>query len=193
MATVELEEVEGHFRCFSKKESSEVIIQRCSSHVLGIWLLLGWFNLKHTGPSMPVKSDHDQFLSRHLTDSVQRATAGEKTKVNLAEGPSTTATPSNQFAVKCSTCSHHVYKSIWSPCIGEPVETFCEEDNEHDKYVVFACLNNCLTVVGHIPREITCTCHCFIKNKGEITGEVKDNSAAQQLMKVESTLKYHAC
>jgi len=31
---------------------------------------------------------------------------------------------------------------------------------------------NSLTVVGHIPREITRTCHFFIKNKGEITGEV---------------------
>jgi len=135
---------------------------------------------------MPVKSDHDQFLSGHLTDSVQRATSWRKNEGELGRGTktSTTATPSNQFAVKCSTCSHHVYKRISSPCIGEPVETFCEEDNEHDKYVVFACLNNCLTVVGHIPREITCTCHCFIKNKGEITGKVKDNSAALQLMEV---------
>ena len=33
-------------------------------------------------------------------------------------------------------------------------------------------LRNSLTVVGHIPREITCTCQFFIKNKGEITGEV---------------------
>jgi len=31
---------------------------------------------------------------------------------------------------------------------------------------------NSLTVVSHIPMEITCTCHFFIKNKEEITGEV---------------------
>jgi len=64
-----------------------------------------------------------------------------------------------------------VYKRIWSPCVGEPFETFCEEDNEHNKYAMAVHLNHCLTVVGLIPREITCTCH-FIKNKGEITGEV---------------------
>ena len=81
----------------------------------------------------------------------------------MAVGPSITATLCNRFIVV-----------TWSV----PFETFCEEDNEHDNYA------NCLTVVGHIPREITCTCHCFIKNKGEITGEVKDNSAAQQLMEV---------
>jgi len=40
------------------------------------------------------------------------------------------------------------------------------------------------TVVEHIPREITCTCHFFIKNKGEITGEAEDDSTAQQLVEV---------
>jgi len=49
---------------------------------------------------------------------------------------------------------------------------FCEEDNEQDKYAVAIHLKNSSMVVGHIPREITRTCHSFIKNKGEITGEV---------------------
>ena len=47
-----------------------------------------------------------------------------------------------------------------------------EEDNEHNKYAVAVHLSNCSTAVGHIPREITHTCHFFIKNKGEVTGEV---------------------
>jgi len=88
--------------------------------------------------------------------------AVKSTKVNMAEGPSTqvtSTTPSNQFVVKCSVRGHHVYKCTWSPWIGEPFEAFCEEDNKHDKYAVAVHLNNCLTVVGHIPREITCTCH----------------------------------
>ena len=50
----------------------------------------------------------------------------------------------------------------------------CEEDNEHDKYAMAVHLNNYLAVVGHIPREITCTCHFFIKNKGEISGGVHE-------------------
>ena len=49
---------------------------------------------------------------------------------------------------------------------------FCEEDNEQDKYAVAVHHKNSSTVIGHIPREITHTCHSFIKNKGEITGEV---------------------
>ena len=88
--------------------------------------------------------------------------------MNIAEGPSTTSTPSNQFVV----CAAIAFKHIWSPCVGESFKTFCEEDNEHNKNAVAVHLNNCLTVVGHIPREITRTCHFFIKNKGETTGEV---------------------
>jgi len=77
----------------------------------------------------------------------------------MAEGPSTTATLSNQFVVKCSVHGHYVYKCIWSPCVGELFEAFCEEDNEHDKYAVIVHLNNNLSAVGHIPRELTYTCH----------------------------------
>jgi len=61
-----------------------------------------------------------------------------------------------------------VYKRIWSPCVGEQFETFCEEDNEHDKYAVAVHLKNCLTVVGHIPREITPTCHFFIRGDNSL-------------------------
>ena len=77
----------------------------------------------------------------------------ESSKVNKSEhgeGPSTTATLSNQFIVKCSVRGHHVYKRIWSPSIGEPFETFCEEENEHNKYAMAVHQN---TVVGHIPEE----------------------------------------
>ena len=84
----------------------------------------------------------------------------KSTKVNMAEGPSTNATPSNQFVVKCSV-HECVYEHIWSPCVSEPFEAFCKEDNEHDKYAmaVGLHLSNHLTVVGHIPSKITCTCH----------------------------------
>ncbi len=68
----------------------------------------------------------------------------------------------NQFVLKCSVRGHHTYKRIWTPQVGERLETFCQEDNEHDKYAVAVHLENCATVVGHI----------FIKNKGDITGEV---------------------
>jgi len=45
--------------------------------------------------------------------------AVKSTKVNMAEGPSTATTPSNQFIVKYSVHGHHMYKRRWSPCVGE--------------------------------------------------------------------------
>ena len=78
--------------------------------------------------------------------------ASRKKRAEHGRGTSTTTTPSNQFTVKCSVRGHHVYKHIWSPCVGKPFETFCEEDNKHNKYVMAVHLNNCLTAVGHIPR-----------------------------------------
>jgi len=81
----------------------------------------------------------------------------------MAEGPSTTVTPSNQFVAKCSVHNNPAYKYIWCCCVGEQFETFCEEDNRQDKYAVAVHLKNSLIVVGHIPREITHTCHFFIK------------------------------
>ena len=65
-----------------------------------------------------------------------------------------------------------MYKRVWTPQVGELHETVCEEDNEHDKYTVVVHLGNSATTIGHIPREITRTCHFFIKSKGEMTGEV---------------------
>jgi len=74
-------------------------------------------------------------------------------KMNMAEGPSATTTLSNHFVVKCSVHGHHVYKRIWSLCVSEPFEAFCEEpDNKHDKYAMTVHLN-CLTVVGHTGAE----------------------------------------
>jgi len=96
----------------------------------------------------------------------------------MAEGPSTTATPSNQFVAKCSVRGHHVYKCIGGLFVGEQFETFCKENNEHDKYAMAVHLKNSLTVLGHIPREITRTWHFFIKNKGEKTGESKRKMTA---------------
>ena len=90
---------------------------------------------------------------------LKKGESSQVNEVNMAEGPSTTVTLSNQFVVKCSVRGHHVYKCIWHPCVGEPFEAFCEEDNKHDKCVVVVHLDNCLTVVGHILRKITRTCH----------------------------------
>ena len=85
-----------------------------------------------------IKADH-QCLSRIK----QHHGPSTKLRVNMAEEPSTAAILSHRFVLKSSVCGHHVYKRVWSPCVGESLETFCEEDNEHDKYAVAVHLSNC--------------------------------------------------
>ena len=58
---------------------------------------------------------------------------------------------------------HHVYKEVWSPFIGESLNTQMELDNVHDKYAIKVLKNQ--AVVGHVPREILRYCS-FVLNLG---------------------------
>ena len=86
---------------------------------------------------------------------------------NESEHGRETKYTSNQFVVKCSVRGHHVYKHYVVLALVSRLRHFARRTTS-----VAVHLNNCLTVIWHIPREITRTCHFFIKNKGEITGEV---------------------
>ena len=80
------------------------------------------------------------------------------------------STMTNDFIVNCCVRGYHVYSSNWTPTVGEQLETFCEAGNRHDKYAVAVTKENSGEVIGHLPRNISCTCWYFIKSKGEITG-----------------------
>ena len=58
---------------------------------------------------------------------------------------------------------HDVYKAVWSPFIGESLNTQRELENVHDKYAVKVLKNQ--AVVGHVPREISRYCS-FVLNSG---------------------------
>lgn len=107
-----------------------------------------------------------QYLPRVSHKRMQNLSRSEETVMSHGRGTKATA---NQFTVKCTVHGHHVYKRIWTPQLGEWLETVCKVDNEHDKYAVAVHLCNSATT---IPREITCTCHFFINSKGEIIGEM---------------------
>ena len=69
---------------------------------------------------------------------------------------------------------HHVYRSIWTPTIGEQLSCKRELVNEKDPYAV-AMIRDRTTVVGHIPRKISAACSLFLVRGGSIdcfvTGE----------------------
>ena len=47
---------------------------------------------------------------------------------------------------------HHIYKTVWTPVIGEELPVEREEDNQHDQHAVAVVKNG--DIVGHIPRSI---------------------------------------
>ena len=48
---------------------------------------------------------------------------------------------------------HHIYKTVWTPVIGEELPVEREEDNQHDQHAVAVVKNG--DIVGHMPRSIS--------------------------------------
>ena len=59
---------------------------------------------------------------------------------------------------------HHVYKTTWSPAIGQVLQVGAEDSNAYDRYAVATCLRD--TVVGHMPRELSRIAWHFLQHRG---------------------------
>lgn len=61
---------------------------------------------------------------------------------------------------------HHIYKSTWTPTIGEQLECKRECTNAYDRYAVAVVKNQ--EIVGHLPRKISKICSLFLRRGGNI-------------------------
>ena len=79
---------------------------------------------------------------------------------------------SDDFSFELSSVirGHHVYKSVWSPSIGEVLSLQTDAENEHDAYAVGTIKDS--TVVGHAPREVSRIFYFFLQHGGSIAAEV---------------------
>ena len=76
------------------------------------------------------------------------------------------------FIVNYCIRGYHVYQRIWTPVIGEILETVRERDNKHDKYAVAVLEEQTKCIVGHIPQEISSLSSFFIRRGGTIIVQV---------------------
>ena len=67
---------------------------------------------------------------------------------------------------------HHVYKSIWTPNIGQVLETAAEVSNTEDSHAVAVLYQGSTVSVGHVPREISKISWFFLWHGGDISCEV---------------------
>ena len=65
---------------------------------------------------------------------------------------------------------HHVYKSIWTPSIGETLPLDADDGNDHDAYAVGIFKDS--TLVGHAPREVSRIFYYFLQHGGSISAEI---------------------
>ena len=73
------------------------------------------------------------------------------------------------YTVKLNSCvrGYHVYKENWTAGIGEVLSCARDRSNREDPYAV--AIKKEGSVVGHVPRAISCVCTIFIRKHGTIT------------------------
>ena len=71
------------------------------------------------------------------------------------------------FEVDSCIRGFHIYKDIWSPEVGEVISCERELGNREDPFAVAVKKNS--TIVGHLPRTISCLCSLFLRHNGCIT------------------------
>ena len=64
---------------------------------------------------------------------------------------------------------HHVYKSVWSPFVGEVLDLSCEASNPYDDHAVCVTKSTSGGTVGHVPRTIS---RSFLSEGGVISCEI---------------------
>ena len=74
------------------------------------------------------------------------------------------------FCLESTVRGHHVYKSTWTPLLGQVLQTSTESGNEHDRFAVAFTKDD--NAVGHLPREISKVAWYFLHHGGEITCEI---------------------
>ena len=66
--------------------------------------------------------------------------------------------------------SHHVYKDIWTPFVGEILNVQQEVHNAEDHFAVAVVKNE--MIIGHVPREVSHLFWYFIEQDGTITCDI---------------------
>ena len=62
------------------------------------------------------------------------------------------ATQEAEYSLDSVVCGHHVYKYIWTPCLGERLSLHTGMGNAHDSYHSFG--NKRCEMMDHIPTII---------------------------------------
>ena len=91
---------------------------------------------------------------------------------------------------------HHIYKSVWTPTLGEKLN--CREDNrkeakQHDDYAIRTYLeaNTGNELVGHVPMELSYLIYTFLRayDDNEVSVKVAGSRRLENGLVVPGTFK----
>ena len=74
------------------------------------------------------------------------------------------------FRLESVIRGHHVYKTVWTPFLGETLPLGVEGGNSHDSYAVAILKDS--EIVGHAPGELSRIFYFFLSHDGSIEAEV---------------------
>ena len=79
----------------------------------------------------------------------------------------------SSLIVKTAIRGYHVYRVVWEPRVGESFVVLHESGNDNDRHAMAVYRDEDPgVIVGHLPREISKTCHYFTRHDGKISGRV---------------------
>ena len=68
----------------------------------------------------------------------------------------------DSFSLDSCVRGHHVYKTVWTPQVGETLFSQPEFGNVHDPHAVAIATGDEM-IVGHVPRKVSAICHLFLR------------------------------
>ena len=85
------------------------------------------------------------------------------------------------FEIKCASRGFHETRRFWRPQLHQVLDVQMEAGNVFDPYAMALKMRipgqiEQISVVGHIPREISRFCHFFVLRGGELRGKVRDTN-----------------
>ena len=91
---------------------------------------------------------------------------------------------------------HHIYKSVWTPTLGEKLncrEDNCKEAKQHDEYAIGTYLeaNTGNELVGHVPMELSYVIYTFLRayDDNEVSVKVAGSRRLENRLVVPGTFK----
>ena len=75
-----------------------------------------------------------------------------------------------RFQLSSMVRGYHEYQHSWDAAVGETLQYHCEDENIYDPYAVSVKKGS--TIVGHIPKKLSCLYSLFLRRGGNICCEV---------------------